>query len=58
MAKIPQVTPRDMASKVSKVATTHEAIQQGIRERATQHEAYLRSRDAHLNAAAKLAGKA
>lgn len=57
MTDIPKVNPRDMATLVGKTASTHEAIQQGIRERAAEHEKYLASRDATLNASARLTGK-
>lgn len=54
---MPEMKSRDMATHLDAVVETHRVIRQGIQKRAEEHEAYARSRNAELNAGAKLSGK-
>lgn len=50
MSKGIGVKPRDMAALLTATAGTHARIQQGIQERALEHERYRHERDAMLTA--------
>lgn len=56
MPDLPLLKSRDIAAHLALVASTHQQIVQGIRERAIEHAEYHAKRDAELNAGAKLKG--
>lgn len=58
MSDMPELRTRNLGNLIGKVVDTHEQIVTGILDRATEHADYLKSRNAELNAAAKLEGKA
>lgn len=58
MSDMPELKTRNMGKLVETIAGTHQQIAAGILERANQHAEYLKSRDAELNATARLQGKA
>lgn len=57
MADLPTMKPRDMNEGIGHVLRAHEVIREHIRERADAIARERETRDAHLNASARLEGK-
>lgn len=57
MSELPVLKSRDMVAHLTAVGQTHQQIVQGIRDRATEHEAYLAESNAKLNGDARVAGR-
>jgi hypothetical protein len=50
MSDIPKVKFRDMGKVLGRAVSAHQAIRQGIAERAAEHARFLAERDRQLNA--------